>query len=1018
MHWLSRYIADINRIKGMSGATEASYREPIQTMLQAAAREFDAAVDVLHEPGRAKKFGSPDFLVSAKGGGVVGYVECKRPGANLEALAVSEQIRKYRVMSENIMLTDSFRWLRLHNGEISDDVRLGVKHDAKARRQFTDILRVWMEGDIEKVGDPKELADVLAHRCAMLRDGLREHESDNEKLSALHGLWRMFQNLLNKELTFADFADIFAQTFVYSLLMAKTKSPTKTQLNLFSAPEHIPGNYAVIRDLAGVLQKLTHEKYADLKSIITNILTVINGMDTAALAEIMTYKNGATDEDDPYLNFYEPFLSAYDSDLRERRGVYYTPPPVVRFIVRSADELLRRDFGMRAGLAESGVTALDFAAGTGTFMLEMARIMLKGKSKARRHSLVRDNFLPHFYGFELMASPYVIAHMKLSQFLEDSGVGLEAAERVNILLTNTLDKSKQNGFSTMASLAEEAQLAQDVKASPVLVIVGNPPYSGHSQNQGKWIQCLLHGVDDGKPISGNYYKSDGEKLSAQGEKNTKWLQDDYVKFIRFAQWKMQTEERGIVAIITNHAFLDNPTFRGMRQSLTETFDALYFLDLHGNISNYETPPGGGNDENVFDISQGVAVSLLVKNRKAKQKGVFHADLWGSREAKYAACAAKKVKDIKWKKIAPVSPFYFFTPRGKSGEGKFRSFYAVDKIFGIKSVGCTTARDRFTLGFDKEEIRGRVEEFVGMSPEQAREHYNLGEDVDDWQVEWAQDDLRDSELADNNYCRFAYRPFDTRHTYYTGKSCGFHCRPRRKIMANMLRDNIGLLTSRQHGANSPLPAFVVDAVPDINCIADMSAMAYLFPLYRYQSTMGGTMKPRANITAEFRDWAKARYGEKHAPESILGCIYAILHSPDYRKRYADLLRTEFPRIPFPKENGEFKRLARIGKALIAAHLLRQNCAGRYGKLRGDGTSHEVEEVKYKDGRLSFNKDEYFAPLPPEVFNFQIGGYKPLDKFLKARQGRKLSDAEISTMEKAANAIAFTIKKTTEIGGGRS
>ena len=1021
MHWLAQYIVAINGIKDMGNATEASYRTPIQTMLQAAAAEFGAAVNILHEPGRAKKFGSPDFLVSAKGGGVVGYVECKRPGADLDEIAGGEQIRKYRVMSENIMLTDSFRWLHLRDGKICGDIRIGGKADADARQKFPDALRVWMEGDIEQVGDPGELAAVLAHRCAMLRDGLREHKNDDETLSAMHGLWRMFQNLLNKDLDFAGFADIFAQTFVYSLLMAKTKAPAGTQLDLFSAPAHIPSNYAVIRELAGVLQKLDHAKYADLKSIIGNILAVINGIDTVALAETMTYKSGATDEDDPYLNFYEPFLAAYDPDLREKRGVYYTPPPVVKFIVRIADKLLRDDLGMQAGFAEDGVTALDFATGTGTFMLEMARAIFDGKNPTQRNMLAHKHFLPNFYGFELMASPYVIAHMKLSQFLEDSGAGLADNERVKIFLTNTLERTaEQAQFPAMASLAEEAKLAQSIKKSPVLVIVGNPPYSAASQNKGKWIGELLRGVDDGKKVGGGYYEVDGETLAAQGEKNTKWLQDDYVKFIRFAQWKMQTEERGIVAVITNHAFLDNPTFRGMRQSLMKTFDALYFLDLHGNSKKKEKPPGGGADENVFDIQQGVAISLLVKSPAAKKKGVFHADMWGSRAEKYAACARQNAGKIKWKKINPAPPKYYFIPRDERGEAEYNAFYSLSEMFSLSSVGIVTSRDDLTIGLDKAAFRRRVEAFAAMPPEEAREHFNLGADVRDWGVERAQQDLRDSGLSADKYCGIAYRPFDVRHTYYTGKSRGFHCMPRGEVMRQMQGDNIALLFKRQNRRTPFSYAFVTDRITESCVFESAYANNSVAPLYRHETEMGES-KRRENFTDKFREWINARYGKAHKPEDILGCIYACLHSPDYRERYADFLLRDFPRIPFPEKNGEFKRLAAIGNELIAAHLLRANCGGKYGQLNSDckpgaAVPYEVEKVRYdgKDGgRLYFNKDVFFAPLPPEVFNFQIGGYKPLDRFLKSRKGRKLSAAEISTMEKAANAIAFTIKKMAEI-----
>ena len=1008
-HWLSRYIADIDNI-GADSATEISYRTPIDNMLQAAAKEFSERIEIVHEPKRTKNIGAPDFLISAKGGGVVGYVECKKPGADLQSKDIRAQVEKYRALSENIMLTDSLRWLHFRGGKKVAEVQLTPKTDKRKREEFAKVLQEFMITPAEEVADSKKLAQSLAKRCAILRDGLALHEKNKE--SYLHGLLNAFRKALDRTLDFPRFADFFSQTLIYSLLMAKLNPQHTGELTLENLRGRIPENFAVIRNIAAFLEELTDSEYEDIRWIIKDILAIINGMNEVAIAETMSYKRGISDNDDPYLNFYETFLAEYDPKLRESRGVYYTPPPVVKFIVRAADDLLRRDFNMPDGLAEEEkVIALDFAAGTGTFMLEMARLLFDGKSKGARDILAREHFLQNFHGFEMMASAYVISHLKLSRFLEDNDIKLKDNERIQIYLANTLEKiDKQIELSLMRSLEREAKAAQKVKDSPVLVIVGNPPYSGHSQNKGKWISDLLHGIDDSKKVGGSYYEVDGDKLD---EKNTKWLQDDYVKFIRFAQRKMDMVERGVVAVITNHGFLDNPTFRGMRQSLMNTFNTMYFLDLRGNIAdNYHTS-GKGADENVFDIRQGVAVSLLVKNDKTKQKRVFHASWRGTREEKYAACMENNIGTVKWKKVAPASPNYFFIPLGKGGKDYYNFKYAVDDIFAVRNAGCTTARDRFTLGFDEKEIRQRVESFVSMPPEDARGFFELGKDTE-WRVELAQKDLRESGLKDKNFCTYAYRPFDIRHTYYTGKSRGFHCRPRGDIMSHMLQKNIGLLASLQHGASSVLPVFAVAQIPDINCIADMSAMAHLFPLYCYEKEMDAITQCE-NFKPKFREWIDSRYGVKHKPEDILGCIYAILHSPDYRTRYAEFLRRGFPRIPFPENNDEFKRFAAIGNKLIVAHLLQKNCNGKYGKLCGDGTSHEVERVHYdeKGKRLYFNKDEYFAPLPPEVFNFQIDGYKPLDKYLKSRKRRKLSLAEITNIKKTANAIAFTIAKMREI-----
>ena len=1028
--WLGDYAAEVAKIYERGGETEASYRKPIQDMLEAAAAEFGAEVSILHEPAQAKDIGSPDFRVSSKGGGIVGYVECKAPGANLQKPATKAQVQKYRALSENIFLTDSFRWMLLRGDNIAGSAHLSGKPGKHEREVAAKLIQEFLTVPAEQIGDSERLASALAGRCAMLREGLARYEPDGK--SHLHNLFGDFRKALDRDLDFPRFADVFAQTIVYSLLMAKLNAPAGEKLALDTVRRHIPENFAVIRDITMFLVELTDSRYGKIEAVVNDILAIINEMNGVAVAESMSYKKGVIDGDDPYLNFYEDFLAAYDPKLRENRGVYYTPPPVARFIVRAADDLLKRDFGIPEGFAaKNKVTALDFATGTGTFMLEMTRLTLADADRAKRDMLVRGHFLKNFHGFELMASAYVISHLKLSRFLADNGVALRANERIKIYLTNTLEKvSAQIELALLPELADEARHAQKIKDKPVLVIVGNPPYSAASQNKSAeqykrehkkikgrivndvrdtWIGGLLRGVDDGKKVGGSYYEVDGEPLD---EKNPKLLQDDYVKFLRFAQRKMDKAGRGIVAVITNHAFLENPTFRGMRQSLMETFDALYFWDLHGNSNKQEKPPEGGADNNVFDIQQGVAISLLVKNPAAKKKGVFHADLWGKRQAKYDACLEKTVGGIKWAKIKPAAPFYFFVPHDNKGAKKFRREWRVPDIFAVNGSGIKTHRDHFAYGFSAEEIKARVRDFTdaGVDSRALREKYNLK----GWDFEDARKALAQKHSFDESLKQCMFRPFDARWCYYSGHIIERH---RPEVMPQMFSgDNLGLVTVRQVAEDSFNHVFVADKITDSRVTLSNKGTAYLYPLYRHENGMGKS-EQRQNFTAEFRRWVDERYGKSHKPEDILGCIYATLHSPDYRKRYGAFLRTDFPRIPFPESNAEFKRLAVIGRKLMDAHLLRANCAGKYGELRGDGTSHEVEKVRYDENaeRLYFNKEECFAPLPPDIFNFQIGGYKPLDKFLKSRKGRVLSLNDIDTIKQAANAIAFTIKKMGEIDG---
>ena len=1006
MHRIATYTKEIADITAAGGTTEFSYRTPIDNLLQAAAAEFGIAVDILQEPGRIKNSGAPDFRISAKGGGVIGYVECKTPGDNLKKLTTKTQLEKYRALSGNMLLTDCWHWQLWRDGKKILHVELTEKPDKKTRDVFADLLRTFMEAEAEKIGDAKRLAAALARRCALLREGLDTHAGDDPAQSQLHGLLAAFRTALDTELSFANFADAFAQTLVYSLLLAKLNASEKHP-DLYDINRYIPANFAVIREITAFLQGLHDLEYRDIRWVVDDILATVNAMDAAAVSESMSYRNGGRgfeDADDPYIYFYENFLAAYDSELRAQRGVYYTPPPVVKFIVRAVDDLLRREFGLSDGLAEANaVTALDFAAGTGTFLLEMMRTVLSGAPPARRHILTHEHILKNFHGFELLMASYTIAHLKLSQFLADNDVPLRRDERINIFLTNTLEPLNETvQIPMMPKLADDVNRAQQVKDAPVLVICGNPPYSVVSQNKGEWIADLIK----------NYQHLDGERLR---EQNLKVLQDDYVKFIRFAQWKMERVERGVVAIITNHGFLDNPTFRGMRKSLLNTFDSFYFLDLHGNAKKRETTPDGDKDENVFDIQQGVAVSILIKNPAAKNKGVFHADLWGLREHKYKACVENSIATIQWKNITPSAPFYLFIPHDEKAYKKYQQFYSVKDIFAAQSTGIKSHRDPFAFAFDAEEIKNRITKLLdtGISTEKLREMYKL-KDTRDWNLENARKSLMESHSFEKFLKPCLYRPFDIRWCYHGNEIMEL---PRQEIMSHLLAgENIGLLTNKREEIQGGWAhALITKIIATHPCVSPKTT-AYLFPLYRYDTEIDKTIR-RENLNPDFRRWIDDRYGIAHSPETILGCIYAILHSPDYRSRYADFLRIDFPRIPFPEKNDEFQRLAAIGQALIAAHLLSDKRTGTLANHAGTGTSHRVEKIRYdeKTERLFFNKDEYFAPVPPQVFNFQIGGYLPLDKYLKSRTDRTLSLSETATIQKAANAIAFTIKKMGEVDG---
>ena len=605
-------------------------------------------------------------------------------------------------------------------------------------------------------------------------------------------------------------------------------------------------------------------------------------------------------------------------------------------------------------------------------------------------------------------------------------------ERLRVYLTNSLEQAEeqtQTMFGPLRAITDEANAAAAVKRDlPIMVVIGNPPYSGHSANKGQWITDLVN----------DYKTVDGQPL---GERNPKWLQDDYVKFIRFGQWRIQQSGAGILAFITNHGYLDNPTFRGMRQQLLETFTDIYVLDLHGNSNKRERTPDGGVDQNVFDIQQGVAIAMFVKEAgKPGPANVRHADLWGTRDAKYASLSASDLPATDWQTVEPESPEYRFKPWDKELEAEYGRLPSVGEIMPVNSVGIVTARDSLTIHCSRDEVVPIVRDFAGLPPETARNKYRLGRDVQDWKVQLAQEDLNSSTISNELVASMLYRPFDTRYTYYTGNTRGFICRPRREVMRHMLAgDNLGLITTRQ-------------TRDDWSCLAAQSInghkacaaydISYTFPLYRYPTEQEiasglyavGDREP--NLAPEFTGVVAQRTGlrfvsdglgdlqDTFGPEDVFHYIYAVFHSPAYRERYDQFLRADFPRVPPPGNITLFRELAGLGRRLVEAHLLHSDAVSTSSvsfPVSGDlvvaaGYPKYAPGDADDDGRVYINRIQYFAGIAPAVWEFRIGGYQPMDKWLKDRRRRALSSYDdLEHYRRMAAAIAETITQISEIDG---
>jgi hypothetical protein len=1005
--------------------TEHSHRSNLQQLLESM---ISGQIKVLHEPKREGKFGSPDFKITHVES-IIGYVENKKIEENLDKILKTDQIKKYQALSDNILITNYIEWIWIKEGKIQQRETLCFLTDIEDKRKKLDskkvtsverLIKSFFSQAPQEIADVKKLAGALAIRAKLLKDFLLEElqrQAKEHNEGRLFQLFETFKNFVFHELTIEEFADAFAQNLAYGLFLAKLNAGANS-VNLYNAKKYIPSSFELIRELVNFLDELDNDEYRETKWIVEEVLTIMNNLDLRAIKESLSFikKKGEKDSDnitikDPYVYFYEDFLASYDKQLRKSKGVYYTPPPVVNFIVRNIDEILKNVFNIKNGLAERGkVTVLDFATGTGTFLVGVLQQIFDNlpKDSGKKDLLIKEHVLKNVFGFEYLIAPYTIAHLKLSQFLKDNGYELKAKERLQIFLTNTLAPiDLQQKIPLLPALTQESKQAQQVKDKPILVITGNPPYSKKSKNNDPWIVNL---VDAYKYVDGKRSK---EKQS--------WFRDDYIKFIRFAQDKLDEVDEGIVGVITNHAFIDNVTMPGMRQSLMTTFDQIYIVNLNGSAKQEGKLPNGIiKDENVFDIEQGVAISFFIK-RKGLDKKVLYTDFWGARRDKYLTCLDENISSIKWSVLTPKSPDYYFIPKDEQHKSKYDTFYSVADIFKIYSLPLMTGRDGVTIKLSKKEIKEVLKVFIEKDEQEIRYVLSTGNDSRDWKVSKAKEDVKNTKAADIYIKEIAYRPFDTRFTYYTGNAKSFHASPQFKVCKNMLLDNVGLLLPRQISKNVFRHVFCTRLIPDINSISTATKEAnQLFPLYIYPDvsivSVQKNISREENFTKDFRDYIDKLYDGEKTPEQILGYIYSILHSETYRTKYIEFLVDKFPRIFFTKDEIIFEKLSQLGTELIGAHLLEAEIDSGLGDFIGRG-SYKVESIIYsndeKIGKININKTQYFNDVPFDVWEFQIGGFYPIKKFLFERKNRELSIDEVEKITSIINTIAFSIEQLKKI-----
>jgi len=1006
-----KYFKEVKKHYDRGDYTEGTFRTPFENFMMS----LSPGIKLVQEPRRVRGLGAPDFK-AFNHNRKVGFIETKDLDKNLDVIFETEQIKKYVESINNLILTNYTRFILIRNGEKIFDFNLFSMSDLKNPRfrlsdekieQFKEMANEFFLYKMPTISSAEELASELSRKAKLLKDFAKQQlEEDletvrnNEYPSSIYDFYVVLNDLI-KDIETEDCADAYAQTITYGLFLAAKNC--KSKLERRSAASYIPRNIGIIKR---IFLNISGDTFpSNISWIIDDIVDILNSADIEKILAGIN-KRGKKDKD-PIIFFYEDFLNFYEPERRKHMGVYYTPRPVVSFIVNSVNGILKTDFGKLLGFAEDDVHVLDPAIGTGTFFW-IAFLNVLGEMKERGlggliDEKIEKHLLKHFYGFELLITPYVVAHLKLGDLLGRWGYEFKDKDRIQVYLTNTLEPAEIQGLMAFSrELTEESRVANQIKLKkPILAVIGNPPYSGMSANNGEWITRILkegYKRADGTKDDG-YYKVDGKPL---GEKNPKWLQDDYVKFIRYAQWKIDKNGEGVVGYITNHSYLDNPTFRGMRESLLRSFDRIYILNLHGNSLKKEKCPDGSKDENVFDIRQGVAIAIFIKNPKFKDKKVYYADLWGTRDDKYNWLDRHTIDNTKWQEIEPASPFYFFIPVDRGIEKEYMKFWKVTDIFPVNSVGIVTARDKLTIRWSREEMWEIVKDFSSLEPEEARRKYNLGKDARDWKVELAQKDLKESGPDMKKVVPILYRPFDVRYTYYTGKSRGFQCMPRPEVMKHILEENLGLITVRQVAEGIFNHTYVSEMIIESRITLSNKGIGFLFPLYLY-----GITGKEPNINPEVFADLERKYGVRPEPEAIFYYIYAVLHSPTYRKKYEQFLRYDFPRIPFVDDYGEFKELSELGKELVELHLMKRSLPSAV-KFDIPG-SNTVEKVKYEGGRVWINKEQYFEGVPEDVWTFHIGGYQVLDKWLKSRKGRELDGGEVMHFIQ----VVEVIKKTLEI-----
>ena len=1002
---LQNYLKRLSQEYKTGVTTEYSLRPALVEFLQETdeLRKFT----IINEPKRIA-CGAPDIVLLQNGGIPVAYIETKDIGdPDLRGVKQNkEQFSRYKQGLDCVVFTDFLRFLLYRGDECLLEVRiaeqdgdtLSILPDAEQR--FAELLAQLRDAQPAPVSSAKKLALLMAGKAQLLARSIREVLKDKESDAGaeLQQQFDRMRDVLMSTVEEDEFADWYAQTIVYALFAARYHDEHLDSFSREEAAKLIPQSNPFLRKL---FQRIgVYDLDTRVAWIIDDLVGVFGATDVRTLLD--TAKSTAHD---PIMLFYEDFLTAYDPARRKARGVYYTPSPVVAFIVRAVDELLQREFGLRDGLADrttvqskSGnpvhrLQILDPATGTGTFLVEVVRAIYRkfAGQQGVWNDYVRDHLLPRLHGYEILMAPYAMAHLNLEYIFRETGATTLGSARYGIYLTNTLENKRFDG-NLFSPIDQEAQAANVLKNSMrVMVMLGNPPYNVSSSNKSKWIENLM--------LS---YKE------ALNEKNIKPLSDDYIKFIRFAQYQIEEQTgEGIVAFITNNSFLDGIIHRQMRKELLRVFDEIYILNLHGNSRLKEKAPDGGKDENVFDIQTGVSINIFVKHKEPKyeQAKLYYRELYGLRQEKFAALSKLNLGSTCWKELQPVAPYCFFVPKDFALESEYQKGFLLNDLFQVAALGALSKRDSIVVMFQRNEAECFFANALRFSEEEFRREYKTEADSRDWQVGSL---LNDARINTNNvaYIQYTYRPYDIRHIAYTGKTKGIFAYPCFDTFGVLLHpQNIAICSTRLVRENSFRHCFITSFLADKACVCDGS---YLFPLYKLpdgwnytpaeivagKTRSGKPIELELNMRSEILAKLSEAVGEPVKGEEVFDYVYGVLHDKEYREKYFEFLKIEYPRIPYPKDKAEYQRYIAIGERLRRLHLMDETLNLPLITTFDVTGSNLVEKVEYDNGKVWINATQYFNNVPSSVWDHVVGAYQPARLWLQKRKGRTLDYDDVN------------------------